>query len=205
MDFLAAMQRRYSCKEFDVNKKVSHEDEQKIIEYGRLSPSSFGFEPWHFLVIRQQDLREKLRPACWNQVQITSSSFIVIILARQAYHFRSDSEYFRQRMWRRSQDEERLQMIQERVVNFLADQNTGEWAKRQTYIALANMMTGAASLDIDSCPIEGFNAEKVREILKDYVDWSIYEPSVIAAFGYPIAEQTQRIREPLESIATFIE
>ena len=89
--------------------------------------------------------------------------------------------------------------------NFLATENTADWAKRQTYIALANMMTGAASLGIDSRPIEGFNAKQVKDVLKDYVDWSVYEPAVIAAFGHRLNQQPAHIREPLDSVATFIE
>jgi len=205
MNFLETMNARYSCKTFDETKKVSTEDEKTIVEFGRMSPSSFGFEPWHFLVIRQQELREKLRPTCWGQAQITDSSFVVVFLARKPHFFRPDSDYFRQRMWRRSQSEERFVGIKDRVINFLSDQNTGDWAKRQTYIALANMMTGAASMGIDSCPIEGFNSEQLKEVLKDHVNWVDYEPAVISAFGYRISEQTPRIREPLDSIATFIE
>ena len=204
MNFSDAMEFRHSCKAFDEHKKIAFEDEKKIIEFGRMSPSSFGFEPWHFLVIHQQSLREKLRSACWNQVQITSASFVVVFLTHQAYHFRSDSDYFRQRLWRRSQDEERFAGMSQRVLNFLADQNTSEWAKRQAYIPLANMMTGAASLAVDSCPIEGFNIEQLKLVLKDYVDWSIYDPAVIAAFGYRLNDKPPRIREPLENIATWI-
>lgn len=205
MDFMQAMQFRHACKIFDDSKQVSEDDEKKIIEFARLSPSSFGFEPWHFLVIRNQELRQKMRPTCWDQVQITSSSFVVVILARKAHFFRPDSEYFRQRMWRRSQTEERFTMVKDRVMTFLTDQPTSEWAKKQTYIALANMMTGAASLGIDSCPIEGFYSDQLKAVLHDYADWSSYEPVVLAAFGHRLNEQTPLIREPLENIATFID
>ena len=78
MNFTESMQFRHACKAFDSNKTVSLEEQQQIIEFGRMSPSSFGFEPWHFLVIRQPELRAKLRPACWDQQQITSSVVVVI-------------------------------------------------------------------------------------------------------------------------------
>lgn len=201
---LDAMNFRHACKIFDENKKVSEENQQLILEFAHLSPSSFGLEPWHFLVIKNQALREKIRPACWNQVQITSSSFIVIYLTYLPYHFRGDTSFLRQRLWRRSGTEERYQEILLRVITYLSEQNTLEWAKRQSYLALANMMTGAASLGIDSCPIEGFNSESLKEALKDIVDWSKYDPTAICAFGYRLKEQSKRIREPLSSTTTTI-
>jgi nitroreductase len=156
-------------------------------------------------VISNQVLRDQLRPFCWNQVQITSASFIVIYLVKQAYNFRTDNEFIKQRLWRRSLSDERYQMISKLVANYLSEQNTLEWAKRQSYIALANMLTGAASLGIDSCPIEGFESESVKKVLADYVDWSQYDTSVIAAFGYRMNLQPEKIRESTNSIATFID
>ena len=205
MNFIDAMNFRHACKLFDTSKKVSASDQAMIIEYGRLSPSSFGFEPWHFLVISDAALRKQLQPHCWNQPQITSASCIVVYLSYQPYHFRANHPFFRQRVWRRSQNnEENFARISDRVINYLSEHNTGEWAKRQTYIALANMMTGAASLGIDSCPIEGFDTEGLKAALKDYVDWAVFDTVAVAAFGYRAGEQSPRIREATASIATVI-
>jgi nitroreductase len=205
MKFMDALLFRHACKIFDDTKKVSDVDREAIIEFGRLSPSSFGFEPWHFLVISNAALREKIKPTCWDQVQVTTSSFIVIYLTHLPHHFKPNSAFFRQRGWRRSLDEERFQAFSGRVATFLAEQNTQEWAKRQSYIALSNMMTGAASLGIDSCPIEGFDSEKIKAVLKDKVDWSVYDITAVCAFGYRLNEQSKRIREPKESVVTIID
>ncbi len=204
MNFFEAMNFRHACKAFDPSKKISVEKRDSILEFGRLSPSSFGIEPWLFLVISDLELRKELRPACWNQAQITDSSFIVVYLTYLPYHFRGDTALLRQRLWRRSGEEERYQVILKRVIHFLSEQNTGEWAKRQTYLALSNMMTGAASLGIDSCPIEGFEAERVKAVLQNEVDWYQYDLSALCAFGYRAGEQTQRIREPLASVTRLI-
>ena len=80
--FLEAMNFRHACKVFDENKKIESEDLDFILEVGRLSPSSFGMEPWKFLVVQNQDLKEKLRPFCWNQPQITTCSDLVVILSK---------------------------------------------------------------------------------------------------------------------------
>jgi nitroreductase len=204
MNFIDAMNFRHACKAFDPEKKVSTSDQQQILEFGRLSPSSFGTEPWHFLVINNIELRKKIRPACWNQGQITDAAFIVVYLARLPQEFRRDSAFMRERLWRRSQEESGYQRLQNFVIDYLAEQNTGEWAKRQTYLALANMMTGASTLGIDSCPIEGFDPEALKEVLKDHVNWKSFCPVALCAFGYRKGAQTQRFREPLEKISTII-
>ena len=204
MNFIDAMNARHACKAFDPNKKVSATNQTQILEFGRLSPSSFGIEPWHFLVIQDMTLREQLKPTCWNQSQVTDSAFVVVYLNYLPHNFRGDTAFLRQRLWRRSQSEERYQPMLQRVINYLAEQNTLEWTKRQSYIALSNMMTGAASLGIDSCPIEGFHSEAVKTALKDHIDWHQFDLSVIAAFGYRLHAQTPRIREPLSSVATIL-
>lgn len=204
MNMLEAMNFRHACKVFDTGRAVSQHDRDAIIEFGRLSPSSFGIEPWHFLVIENPALREQLKPACWDQVQITTSTFIVIYLTRLPHNFRADAEFIRQRLWRRSLDEGRYQAFLQRVHQYLAEQNTLEWAKRQSYLALANMMTGAATLGIDSCPIEGFFADQIKRILPTQVDWSTFDITAIAAFGYRVNPQPAKVREPVASVVTIL-
>jgi len=80
-DFSQAMDFRHACKLFDENQKLSEEEMDFILEAGRKSPSSFGQEPWKFLVITDETLKAKLRPLCWDQPQITSCSHLVVILA----------------------------------------------------------------------------------------------------------------------------
>jgi len=80
-EFMKAMDFRHACKVFDDSKKISDENINYILEAGHKSPSSFGMEAWKFLVITNEALKAKLRPACWDQVQITSCSHLVIVLA----------------------------------------------------------------------------------------------------------------------------
>ncbi|BBH54460.1 NAD(P)H-dependent oxidoreductase [Fluviispira sanaruensis] len=204
MEFLEALSLRHACKVFDESRTVSEEDKRLIVEFGRQSPSSFGIEPWHFLVISDKNLRERLKPACWNQAQITTSSFIVVYLSYLPYHFRGDTPFLKQRLWRRSQDNERYKIMLDKVTDFLAAQDTQEWAKRQVYIPLANMLTGATTLRIDSCPIEGFDSEKLKPLLVEYINWNTFDLVAISAFGYRINEQPKKIREEVSSVITYI-
>ena len=204
--FMEAMDFRHACKIFDETKKVSDEDINYILEAGRKSPSSFGMEAWKFLVITNEELKAKIRPACWEQVQITSCSHLVIILAA-IDAVKPEFDEVARKFKRREMPQEKLDFYLGLYAGHLKDtlssnENIYSWTARQTYIALGNMMTAAAVKGIDSCPIEGFEKEKVEEILK--LDLSKYQLSCIVPFGYRINEQSTQLREPLENIAEFI-
>ena len=204
--FMEAMDFRHACKVFDETKKISYEDLNFILETGRKSPSSFGMEPWKFLVITNEELRAKLRPACWNQVQITSCSHLVVVLAA-IDAVRPQSGVVAKKFARREMPQEKLDMYLGLYADHLkdtlsTDEKTFAWTAKQTYIALGNMMTAAAIKGIDSCAIEGFDKEKVEEILG--IDTKKYQLSVIIPFGYRINPQSTQLREPLENIVEFI-
>ena len=204
--FMEAMDFRHACKIFDETKKVSDEDINYILEAGRKSPSSFGMEAWKFLVITNEELKAKLRPACWDQVQITSCSHLVIILAG-IDSVKPESGEVARKFKRREMPQEKLDFYLGLYAGHLKDtlssnENIYSWTARQTYIALGNMMTAAAVKGIDSCPIEGFEKEKVEEILK--LDLSKYQLSCIVPFGYRINEQSTQLREPLQNVVEFI-
>ena len=204
--FIEAMDFRHACKIFDETKKVSDEDINYILEAGRKSPSSFGMEAWKFLVITNEELKAKIRPACWDQVQITSCSHLVIILAG-IDAVKPESGEVERKFKRREMPQEKLDFYLGLYAGHLKDtlssnENIYSWTARQTYIALVNMMTAAAVKGIDSCPIEGFEKEKVEEILK--LDLSKYQLSCIVPFGYRINEQSTQLREPLQNVVEFI-
>ena len=203
---MRAMDFRHACKVFDETKKISDEDIKFVLESGRKSPSSFGMEAWKFLVITNEDLKAKIRPACWDQVQVTSCSHLVIILAG-IDSVKVDSGIPKQRFQRREMPQEQLDFYLGLYAGHLdktlsSDTNIYSWTARQTYIAAGNMMTAAAFVGIDSCPIEGFDKEKVEEILN--IDTTKYQLSVVIPFGYRLNEQSSQLREPFEDIVEFI-
>lgn len=192
---LDAFQFRYACKAFDTEKKISEEDFETIIESARLSPSSFGFEPWKFLVIQNMDIREKLKTVAWGaQGQFPTASHVVVILSRKAVDTKAGSEYINSVM----RDVQKLpEDIQEMKGNFFKnfqqkdfdltdERKLFDWAGKQAYIPLANMMTSAAFLQIDSCPMEGFDIDKFEDILEQegLIDKNHFGVSVMVAFGY---------------------
>jgi len=206
-NFSKAMDFRHACKVFDDTKKISKEEMHFILEAGRKSPSSFGMEGWKFLVITNDALKEKLRPACWDQVQITSCSHLVIVLAT-IDAVKVESGIPEKRFARREMPQESLDFYMKLYAEHLketlsTDTNIYHWTARQSYIALGNMMTAAAYIGIDSCPIEGFEKEKVEAILD--IDTNKYQLAVIVPFGYRLNEQSEQLRLPFEEVVAFIE
>jgi len=205
-EFLKIMDFRHACKIFDETKKISDEDMHYILEIGRKSPSSFGMEAWKFLVITNNRLREKLKPFCWNQPQITTSSHLVIVLAG-IETLKVENDIVRSRFMRRDLPLEKLDAYMKLYASHLSetlssDEKIYQWSARQTYIASANMMSAAAFIGIDSCPIEGFEKENVEKVLK--LDTSKFQVAMLLPFGYRINEQSTQLRLDFESVVDFI-
>ena len=206
-DFTEAMHFRHACKLFNENKKIPEETMYYILEAGRTSPSSFGMEPWKFLVIRNKKLKEKLQPLCWNQTQITSCSDLVVILAA-IDSVKPKSGIPQKRFAERPLPQEKIDAYINLYGNFLSDtfssdEKTFCWTARQTYIALANMMTAAAFEHIDSCPIEGFEKENVEKLLA--IDTTQYQIAVLVAFGYRVNPQDEQLRLSFEEVVEYLD
>lgn len=210
--FIDAMQFRHATKEFDPTKKVSQEDFSTLLEAGRLSPSSFGFEPWKFLVIQNEDLRKKLKDFTWGaQGQLPTASYFVIILARKKNRMIYNSEYIKHMLNDVKQlPEDVIKQYSEFYEKFQkedfklleSDRTIFDWACKQTYIAMANMMTCAAYMGIDSCPMEGFDMAKTEAFLKDElnIDPEEFGASVMVAFGHRKQEPKEKLRQELEAV-----
>ena len=204
--FVEALAFRHACKIFDETKKINDEELTYILEAGRKAPSSFGMEPWKFLVITNKELKEKLKPVCWDQAQITTCSHLVVVLAA-IDAVRPESGIVERKFKRREMPQEKVDMYLNLYANHLkqtlsSDENIYAWTAKQTVFAIQNMMMAAAIKGIDSCPIEGFEKEKVEEILK--IDTRKYQLSTIIPFGYRINPQSSQLREPLENVVEYI-
>ncbi|MDD2791366.1 MAG: NAD(P)H-dependent oxidoreductase [Sulfurimonas sp.] len=206
-EFMNAMDFRHACKVFDETKKISNEEIRFVLEAGRKSPSSFGMEAWKFLVITNEALKAKLRPACWDQVQVTSCSHLVVILAG-IESVKVEYGEVEKRFARRDMPKESLDFYMKLYAEHLKetlsnDANIYAWTAKQTAIAAANMMTAAASIGLDSCPIEGYDKQQVEEILE--LDTKKYQLAMVLPFGYRLNEQPQQLRLSFDEVVAFIE
>jgi len=214
-DILDAYHFRHACKVFDPEKKISDETFSTILETGRLSPSSFGFEPWKFLVVQDRALREKLMPVTWGaQGTLPTASHFVIILARKQRSMKYDSDYITHMMYdvhhlpeaAAEGRREKYRVFQQQDFRLLeSERATFDWAARQCYIALGNMMTTAAMLGVDSCPIEGFKADEMQQILSDAlgVDTTEFGVAVMVAFGYRVTAPGKKTRQTTDEMTTW--
>jgi len=164
-------------------------------------------EAWKFLVITNDALKAKLRPACWNQVQLTSCSHLVIVLAG-IESLKPESGEVKKRFARREMPEDKLEFYLDLYASHLkqtlsSDANIYAWSSKQTYIAAANMMSAAATLGIDSCPIEGFDKNQVEEILG--LDTRKFQLSLVLPFGYRVNPQSTQQRLAFEEVVEFIQ
>ncbi|WP_410768433.1 NAD(P)H-dependent oxidoreductase [Fontibacillus sp. BL9] len=216
-EILSAFQFRHATKDFDPDKKISNADFEYILETGRLSPSSYGFEPWKFVIVQNKDLRSKLAEhATGARKQLLSASHFMIILARLPKDMVAGSDYIK-RMLEHVQklSPETLQAKRNNYDHFLKTSFAieddprvmFEWACRQTYIALGNMMTAAALIGIDSCPMEGFNRAKINELLiaEGIMDPEHFGISVMAAFGYRLHDPSGKTRRCAQEVVEWLE
>lgn len=213
---LQAFNFRHATKRFNPDKKVSAEDFHTIIESGRLSPSSIGAEPWRFLVVQNEDLRQKLKKVSWGaQGQLDTASHFVILLARK--NVRPGTEYLTHIMKEiKNVPDDVLEDMNKRYEMFQNDsldlyeseRSLWDWASKQTYIALGNMMSVAAFLGVDSCPIEGFGMKEVTQLLSDegIINEDEFLPSVMVAFGYREEDPKRaKTRQAYEDVIEWIE
>ena len=178
--------RRYATKKFDPARRISDEDWAVLVEVGRLSPSSLGFEPWKMLLLNNEEMKQDLKSIAWGATMIDGASHFVIYLARKGVNYETPYiERLMQEVRHRSYDPEtayahRIKRFQESDAMLNDERSLFDWASKQTYIQMANMMNAAALMGIDSCPIEGYNKAKVEAYLEEKA-FLIHQNS-----GYPL-------------------
>jgi nitroreductase len=165
--FISHLEWRHATKGFDPKKKVSDDDAKKILDTIRLSPSSFGLQPFHVEVVTDQALKEKLQPHAWHQKQIITCSHLLVFVAHNNMETRID-DYFNLATGGNADARGALKDYEGMMRGFFtqksAEQKT-HWAQNQTYLALGFALAACAELAIDSCPMEGFMPEEFRKLL----------------------------------------
>jgi nitroreductase len=166
---ISALNWRYATKVFDPSRKVSEADLKVLEQSLILTPSSFGLQPYRFLVVTDPQIRAKLREASWGQGQVTDCSHLVVFLARKQMT-EADVDHYIQRIAEVRHDQpENLASYRGMIVGTLVSgpraASVAEWAARQAYIALGQFMASAALIGLDTCPMEGIDPAKYDEIL----------------------------------------
>lgn len=208
-EILKALNWRYATKIFDPNKNVSEEDIHTILESARLSPSSNGIEMWKFIVVEDKKLRLKIRDAGYGQPKITDASYLIVI----TYRTDSIKTLTKERIERTAkiQNEnpdnliELKTMLDNSVAQKVKDGSLESWIRAQAYIPLGIMIETTALLGIDGGPMEGFQPEKVDEILN--LKEKNLKSITMFAVGYrgsDPASNHPKVRREYEEVVEFI-
>lgn len=188
-DLLAALRWRYATKQFDSSRVIPADVWDALEESLVLTPSSFGLQPWKFIVVRDPGVRERLKPESWNQPQVTDASHFVVLAARSDL-MTADIDLWMQRLAEvQGQPLESFDRLKGMIVGFaetMAHETRHAWNVRQTYIALGQLMTAAAMLGIDTCPMEGISTAAYDRILG--LEGGGYATAVACALGYRAAD-----------------
>ena len=159
---------RYATKQFDPTKKVSNEDFDAIIEAARLAPSSFGLQPWKFIIVNDKKMREELKKHAWGQSQVTDASHFIVFATQETMTPADVERYVQDIANQRKADIKTLDSYKQMMLGSIEGKTKDylfNWNARQTYLALGQATAVAASLEIDTCPMEGFDPVKFDEHL----------------------------------------
>lgn len=167
-NIVSSLEWRYATKKFDENKAVSVEDIAIIKDVLRLTPSSFGLQPWKFVIVENKEIQKSLVPHSWHQNQIAEASHLLVLCRKNTLDEGFVQDYIDDYAATAGIEKENLDGYKDMMNGYLSGLETEAkniWANKQIYIALGNVMTALADMKIDSCPIEGFIAPEYDNIL----------------------------------------
>jgi len=183
---LESLHWRYATKKFDPSKIIPTDTWQALVESLVLTPSSYGLQPWKFIIVTNPELKAQLQPLSWNQAQVTECSHFVVFVIKKNLAAADIDRFVARTAELRGGTVESLQgyrnMMVGDVVNGARSFNVNEWASRQAYIALGNFMTSAALLGVDTCPMEGIEPVNYDKVLG--LTGQGYATVVACAAGY---------------------
>lgn len=165
---LAQLKWRYATKKFDPTKKIDPALWAQVEQGAILSPSSYGIQPWKFVVVTDPEVRTKLHPVSYNQPQILDASHLVVFAAMNPPTPAHIDAYVARTAEVRGATVESLEGFKQMMLGSVGRLDAAQahrWATKQTYIALGTFLATAAMMGVDACPMEGFQPEKYDEIL----------------------------------------
>lgn len=203
MNLVERLQWRYATKKYDTSKKVSQHHIDYIKEAVQLTASSYGMQPYKILEITDPELREELRPMAWNQASITDASHLFIFCNKVAVKEEDIDAMMALRAKKNPDDEERIANYGKTVkrnLNVKSPEVMFHWTAKQAYMGLSTALSACAELQIDSTPMEGFDADPINEKLG--LKEEGWNAAVLLAIGYrhedDVAQHAEKVRKPVD-------
>jgi nitroreductase/dihydropteridine reductase len=191
MEFGTIVMSRYATKKFD-GRKIPDTLVDELLEMVRFAPSAINLQPWKIKVVTDQKIKELLRPAAFNQEQITSCSHLLVFCANPDYD--NLIRRLAALLKKSGAPEEMQKMVVGMAVQFTKPMTPDQklaWSQAQTYLALGNALNGAKALGFDSCPMGGFDPKEFSRILN--IPSSLV-PVMLCPLGYAADKPMPKVR-----------
>ncbi|MBU8883568.1 NAD(P)H-dependent oxidoreductase [Kaistella sp. DKR-2] len=209
MNYIESLQKRYSVKKFNKEKKVSPEILKNILEAGKLSASSLGLQPYKIYVVESEEMKEKLIPAFRNPSQITTCSHLIVIVSKKTMEEKYVDGYFKHIAEVREIPLESLDLFRKNIDQFLNSVSEDEllhWNQKQAYIVLGQLIFAAALEKVDASPMEGFDHKIIEDVLG--LDKDTETAAVTLALGYRAEDDhfqhLKKVRKPDDKLFKFL-
>lgn len=207
---LNAMKWRYATKRFDATKKISEQDWNVLAESLRMAPSSYGLQPWKFILVENSQLRKELRPVSWNQSQVEDASHYVVFASVTKVNEQNIVNHINHMAKVRGASPASLEGYRDMMIGDLVKGPRSEyskwWTQRQAYIAMGQLMFTAALMGIDTCAMEGIDPAAYDKMLK--LEGTNFGSIAAVALGYRHPEdayqKAPKVRYELKDVLTVI-
>jgi nitroreductase len=206
-DLLEQLNWRYAVKQFDPSRKLSAEQWQTLQEALVLTPTSFGLQPWHAVVVTDQATKDKFPPLAWNQQQPKDASHVVVIAARVGVNAGDVDALMARTAEVRGVSVESLAGYAGMIKGFIPQvPNPDAWCAKQAYIACGTLLAAAALIGVDACPMEGIDAAAVDQLLGLRAKGYATQHLVVLGFRHPDDKYQglKKVRFPAERQITFV-
>ena len=210
MELLDKLNWRYAAKAMN-GKVVPEEKVERILEAARLAPTSSGLQPFEIFVVKNQDVKEKIKPVAWNQSVVTDCSHLLVFAAWDTYTPERINYMFDLTNKIRGFENEGWENYRQMLLNSYPQKDAEEnfnHAAKQAYIAFAEALTACAFEGVDATPMEGFDPEAVDQIL------GLREKGLRSAVLLPIGYRKEdedwlvnlvKVRKPMGDMVTVID
>jgi nitroreductase/dihydropteridine reductase len=208
MHIIDALQWRAAIKQFDPEKTVSDDQVTTLLHSLRLTASSFGLQPWHFIVVKEPTLKETLFTHSFNQSQVKDASHVIILCAKTAFSSEDVDRYLEDIVQTRGVPLDSLSGFEDVMKHFLKNRSKEAialWVQKQIYVALGTLLTAAALQQIDTCPMEGFNPQGYDDVLG--LKEKGLTATLVCPVGYRLGTDSyivpKKVRYSLEEVVTI--
>ena len=196
---------RYATKKFNSEKVVPEETVSRLLEATNLAATSYGLQPFKFIVIRDQELQERLVTSSYGQAQVAQASHVIVIATRTDVDASYISSYVDFMESERGLDPgalDKFKMVMTGAIGGMTEAERLNWAEKQAYIALGVLLTACGIEKVDACPMEGFISSEYDDILQ-LSDQNLCS-CVVIPIGYRADDDKysslKKIRRPLNEM-----